>query len=239
MKLGCALLLLFMSTVAVAQELTGALVLERAIQYHDPSGNWATFNDSFVVTMTTPSQPVRTSTITINLPEAFFKVAAVRNGIETTHVVNQHINSVTTTDLHTNEVTSSTDPAAINRAVFMRDYYTYLYGLPMKLTDAGTIINDVVVRKQFKGKEYLVLEARYDAGVGTDVWYFYFDPITYAMEVYQFYRTGAIGAIDTTTGEYILLTGTAIINSIKMPASRAWYYNKDDRYLGTDVLVVD
>lgn len=73
--------------------MTGAIVLERAIHYHDPSGNWPTFNDSFVVTMTTPSQPVRTSTITINLPEAYFKVAAVRDGIETTHVVNQHLST--------------------------------------------------------------------------------------------------------------------------------------------------
>jgi hypothetical protein len=29
----------------------------------------------------------------------------------------------------------------------MKNYYTYLYGLPMKLNDAGTIINPMVERK--------------------------------------------------------------------------------------------
>jgi hypothetical protein len=33
------------------------------------------------------------------------------------------------------------------RAKFMKNYYTYLYGLPMKLNDAGTIINPMVERK--------------------------------------------------------------------------------------------
>ena len=42
--------------------------------------------------------------------------------------------------------------------------------------------------KTFKGKEYLVLKATYDEAVGKDVWYFYFDPETYAMEIYQFFR---------------------------------------------------
>ena len=35
------------------------------------------------------------------------------------------------------------------RAKMYRDYYTYLYGLPMKLKDNGTIIHDKVERKKF------------------------------------------------------------------------------------------
>jgi len=34
-----------------------------------------------------------------------------------------------------------------------------------------------------------------------------------------------------------LLTEEAIVNGIKMPKIRAWYYNKDDKYLGTDTVV--
>jgi hypothetical protein len=41
----------------------------------------------------------------------------------------------------------------------MRNYYTFLYGLPMKLADPGTIIDPVVVKKEFMGKEYLVLKS--------------------------------------------------------------------------------
>jgi hypothetical protein len=69
----------------------------------------------------------------------------------------------------------------------MQNYYTYLYGLPMKLKDPGTIISSVVNRKDFLGKEYL-LKVKYEESIGTDSWYFYFEPKTYAFKIYQFYH---------------------------------------------------
>ena len=111
-----------------------------------------------------------------------------------------------------------------------KNYYTYLYGLPMKLKDEGTIVDQTVTTITFKGKEYLVLKVNYSKEVGKDTWYFYFDPKTYAMEVYQFFKEAK------NSGEYILLSGLETINNIKMPKNRAWYYNKDDGYLGTDIL---
>jgi len=117
------------------------------------------------------------------------------------------------------------------RANMYKNYYTYLYGLPMKLKDPGTIIHNKTQKKTFKGKEYLVLKATYEKEVGGDIWYFYFDPNTFAMEVYQFFRDES-----KPDGEYILLTGEEEISGIKMPKTRAWYYNYDDKYLGTDIL---
>ena len=113
----------------------------------------------------------------------------------------------------------------------MRNYYTYLYGLPMKLKDPGTNLDSKVQKRTFKGKEYLVLKATYDQKVGDDIWYFYFDPTTYAMEVYQFYHDES-----KNDGEYILLKDMEEIDGVKMPKVRAWYYNSDDTYLGTDTL---
>jgi len=116
-----------------------------------------------------------------------------------------------------------------------KNYYTYLYGLPMKLKDPGTIISKTVVTQNFKGKEYLMLRATYNKEVGSDVWQFYFDPTTYAMEIYQFFKADP-GGDGKNTGEYILLKDIKTINGIKFPKERAWYYNKDDGYLGTDIL---
>jgi hypothetical protein len=114
----------------------------------------------------------------------------------------------------------------------MKNYYTYLYGLPMKLKDPGTLIDPKVERRSFKGKEYLVLKVKYEEGVGKDIWYFYFDPKSYALKVYQFYHDET-----KNDGEYILLSGIESAIGIKMPKTRAWYLNKDNKYLGTDVLV--
>ena len=123
-----------------------------------------------------------------------------------------------------------------DRANLYKNYYTYLYGLPMKLKDPGTNIHEKVERKTFKGKEYLVLKATYDESVGSDIWYFYFNPETYAMEIYQFFKTDDSGKLKPDSGEYILLTEEATVNNIKIPKNRAWYYNKEDKYLGTDIL---
>jgi len=57
------------------------------------------------------------------------------------------------------------------------------------------------------------------------------------MELYQFYKTDDSGSEKTDSGEYILLSEEAMVNGIKMPKVRAWYYNKDNKYLGTDTLV--
>ena len=102
----------------------------------------------------------------------------------------------------------------------------------MKLKDEGTIIHQKVEKKTFKGKAYLVLKVTYSKEVGKDTWYFYFDPTTYAMEVYQFFKE------TKDSGEYILLSGLENINKVKIPKVRAWYYNKNNAYLGTDILTV-
>lgn len=56
------------------------------------------------------------------------------------------------------------------------------------------------------------------------------------METYQFFRKDDTGKQNNSSGEYILLSGEEIINGIKMPKNRAWYYNKNDELLGTDIL---
>jgi hypothetical protein len=60
---------------------------------------------------------------------------------------------------------------------------------------------------------------------------------SYAMEVYQFFKTDDSGKEKPATGEYILLSEEALVSGVKTPKVRAWYYNKGDGYLGTDSLV--
>lgn len=221
----------------IAQDLTGNALLEKAIKYHDPNQNWSTFNGELFVTMSTPNNSNRDSHIIINLQKEFFQVKATRDSVTTTLTLDK---DTFTRGLFGNDQPSDQEIKQYNltkeRATLYKNYYTYLYGLPMKLKDPGTIIDTNVERKTFKGKDYLVLKASYDKTTGSDVWFFYFDPETYAMEIYQFFKTDENGNLKTDSGEYILLSETTTINGIKMPKIRAWYYNKDDGYLGTDTL---
>ena len=232
MKKLLIILALFLSVQTFAQQLTGKQLLEKAIQYHDPNGKWGTFKGVFLVTMETPNRPKRDSEIKIDLPRQRFSVIA-KSGKNTSeyHVNKDSIQIVFNGDKNPSEEILKKNRLSKDRAKMYKNYYTYLYGLPMKLKDEGTIIHDKVELKKFKGKQYLVLKATYKKEVGKDTWYFYFNPKSYAMEVYQFFHDET-----KNDGEYILLTKEERINGIKMPKKRAWYTNKEQKFLGVDVL---
>lgn len=230
MKYLITLSLLFIMQTVLGQSLTGTELLDKAIHYHDPQNNWASFQGEFKVVLETPDNPQRESVITLDLPKEYFNVSTLRDGKSSFREIQKGNCRFSTEDATVKQ--AALDQEGCERTLMFRNYYTYLYGLPMKLKDPGTHILPDVAMKMFKGKEYLVLRVTYDDSVGTDVWQFYFNPETYAMEVYQFFKGG-----DEKTGEYILLSEEVMVNDIKMPKDRAWYYNKNDGYLGTDKLV--
>ena len=230
MRILTFVVLLIVCGTSHAQKISAKAVLEKSIAYHDPSNQWPTFDGELQVTMSTPEGSPRVSNIKINLAQEYFNVTAKRDTTSTTYTLDKE---VCTTSIKEKPAEGKRTPC--ETATLYKNYYTYLYGLPMKLKDEGTNISEKVDIKTFKGKEYLVLKASYDEAVGSDVWYFYFDPETYAMEIYQFFKTEN-GVMKQNSGEYILLSETKTIDGIKMPKVRAWYYNKDDGYLGTDTL---
>lgn len=113
------------------------------------------------------------------------------------------------------------------RAIRMRNYYTYLWGLPMKLNDPGTQIDSEVGKEELNGKRYLVARVPYEK----DIWYFYIDPETFQMEAYKFYQDEP-----NQKGEIIYLDGLSEYKGLQIPANRSWYRTENDEFLGTDQL---
>lgn len=232
MKIWPFLILVLVSQSLLSQELTGPEVLKKAIEFHDPNQAWPTFIGTLDITMETPNSGARRSLVHLDLPNSKF-------GLEVSKEQNSY-----SFQLHKDECKISLNGSSeiseedaekfrlsCERAKMYRNYYTYLYGLPMKLMNEGTYVDSKVQRKVFKGKEYLVVKVNYDEEVGKDTWYFYFDPKSFAMEVYQFFHDES-----KNDGEYILLSGMEVMNGVKMPKTRKWYYNKDNTYLGVDIL---
>ncbi len=222
----------FLPVMSFAQTLSGAELLEKTIEYHDPYGRWETFSGQFLVTMETLDKSDRLTNISIDLPNEYFYARSVRDSIVLEFSVDKDDCKVLFNGSgEFSEEIAKEHRLSCERAHMYKNYYTYLYGLPMKLKDPGTIVHEQVETKSAFGKEYLVLKVTYLASVGEDVWYFYFNPTSYAMEVYKFFHDES-----KNDGEYILLSGEEEIHGIKMPKIRAWYMNEDDRYLGTDIL---
>ena len=231
MKLyGIIIWLCFMCFSVSAQNMSGQQLLDKTIAYHDPCGVWPTFNGTLEVSMVLPEGPARESKIQINLPQEYFSITTKRDTLVTTYTIDKQ-----TCNTSIKEIPTYGKSTPCETAQLYKNYYTYLFGLPMKLKDPGTNVSEKVRTQHFKGKDYLVLKVHYDQATGSDVWQFYFDPTTYAMEVYQFFKADPKGD-GKNTGEYILLKDIKTINGVKFPRERAWYYNKDNGYLGTDIL---
>ncbi|MBU2997520.1 hypothetical protein KO500_13810 [Cellulophaga baltica] len=216
-----------------AQVLTASELLDKSIAFHDPNNLWPTFKGKLIISMEYPDGRERLSEIKIDLPNQYFEIVTISDSIKIKQTIaKDDCNIKLNGSKNISEEEKKTHRLSCERAELMKNYYLYLYGLPMKLKDEGVQLNSEIQTKVFKGKKYLVLKVTYEENVGNDIWYFYFDPNTYAMEVYQFFHDETIN-----DGEYILLNGIETFGSFKIPKIRAWYYNKDDKHLGTDSLI--
>jgi hypothetical protein len=194
-------------------------ILASSIGYHDPEGKWEQFSGAFTIEVTSKDKPSFTREVIIDLPQEYFELIETRGDDIKTYRIDKG-------------VYAAEDSLTQARTLKLRDYHTYLYGLPMKLKDSGAQIDPKTERVVFHGKESIRMRVTYDPSVGSDTWYFYFNPENYALIAYQFYHNEAIG-----DGEYILLEALESVEGIKMPKIRSWYYNNDGSYIGTDELL--
>ncbi len=207
-------------------------IIDKAIKYHDPNSQWQKFEGTLNIKLEMPTRPGRESLIRINNERSVFEMTEYVEGDTLIRYLEPDscflsFNGAIDFDEEIREQKRLT----CERAKMYRDYYSYLYGLPMKLMDEGTQIAPEFEQVEFKGNDYLKVKVTYDKEVGEDTWYFYFNTETYAMEVYQFFHDES-----KNDGEYILLEEIEEFEGMKIPKIRKWYYNEEDKYLGTDFL---
>lgn len=213
---------------------TGPELVDAAIAYHDPNGQWPSFRHTLVIEQSRPDGSVRTADIRMDIRRGGYRYEEdTAGGLLVKGIDGQDCFATVGGQPPTAEQVEALrlDCPGIER---MRDYYLYLWGLPMKLRDPGTNIDPDIGDGEFDGQPARVAKVTYDPEVGSDLWYFYFDANTYRMIGYRFHHDEAAG-----DGEYILLSGERQVLDMKIPVERRWFMNADDRYLGTDVLVDD
>lgn len=218
-----------------AQALTGETLLSKSINYHDAKGKWSKWNPTFTLELEIQDRPNRLSEVTIDNKRGDFHLKVERDS----HLIERIVEKGKCRMLFDGKETMDSTmikkyQLTCERTEMYRNYYTYLYGLPMKLNDSGTIIHEKVEQVELRGTTYWRLKVTYDESVGDDIWYFYFDESTFALKAYQFYHDEA-----KNDGEYILLAGEVTLDGITIPKDRTWYYNSNDKLLGTDFLNIE
>ncbi|MBC2838408.1 DUF6503 family protein [Robiginitalea sp. SC105] len=226
------LLLLQVSVTGLSQAITASELLDKSIAYHDPEGHWGSLEADLEILATRPGGADRMSYIHMEQDRSLFRICVEQDGVTKKYALaGDHCELRYMGETSFSESIAASENLTCDRARMLRDYYSYLYGLPMKLRDPGTQLQPGVERVRFHGKAYLALEATYDPETGLDTWIFYFDPQTYALGAYRFYHDRS-----KNDGEYILLEGEARLGGMRLPKLRKWYRNDTGEFLGADLL---
>ncbi|WP_460923303.1 DUF6503 family protein [Pontibacter brevis] len=211
---------------------TESQLLQNTLAYHDPEGNWQELKTRLYLSSADTAGQESSFEIEMDNSTGYFAHISRENGKE---AVKGIANGKEFYLLDGSQNISAEDRENYNLTPedlkWVHSFYGYLYGLPMKLTDDGVHVKDAADAEELEGKTYRVLQVNYDAAVGTDNWFFYLNPETYAMEAYRFNHG------QPESGEYILLEQEVVVDGIRIPKVRRWYWNKNNEYIGTDTLI--
>ena len=224
---------LFVFSYCNSSKNRGQQLLDKTIAFHDPQNNWSKLKAHLYLASTDTAGKESPFELEMDNAAGYFCHITHEGGKEIAKGMNNGKEfylidgkeQVSDADRKKYELT----PEGVK---WVHSFYGYLYGLPMKLTDKGVNVSDTVTNEQINGKNYQVLHVSYDPAVGKELWNFYLDANTNALEGYRFYYPGK-----PNEGEHIMLNNVLNADGIKIPKERKWYLNKDNSVLGTDNLL--
>ncbi len=213
-------------------KMTAQEVLKKSIAFHDPKGQWASLHKKLYFHAKEIGNDSIYEQVLLDNRTTYFCHFSRADGKV---IEKEMLDTLAIGRINGDTAMSADDrkkyrlmPRQIRSA---RNSYVFLYGLPMKLNDKGTILNDTVKIDTFNGKNYLVLSVKYEKGVGTDTWFHYINPQTFALEGYRFNHNR-----QPNDGEFILCQDLIDVSGIRMPKVRLWHENKTGAYMATDIL---
>jgi len=214
-------------------ETSGAHLLAAALEHHDPDGSWVA--GRFTMTLESHRPDGSTREIVLDFDNRVGSFGATRESdaglIEAEIGPGERCELKLAGSAEIPPKTAEKHGVTCERWRRMRDYYHYMWGLPMKLADEGTLLG-AGSEGEFNGVAARVLAVTYEPETGGDTWYFYFDPATARAVGYRFYHDPA-----TNDGEYIVLEGEVEAGGVRFPRRQTWYMNDDDELLGSDELI--
>ncbi|MEM9663587.1 MAG: DUF6503 family protein, partial [Bacteroidota bacterium] len=190
---GLLLAVLLLPSLAAQAQTTraAAAVLRDALAAHDPQGLWERGVHTLALRETRPSGAERLTQLTFDRTNTTFAMRQERD-----EGVVEASWSPTTCSATLDGASMDAETADRLRlhcegprtVGFWRDYYGYLYTLPMNLVDAGTQLDPVARLDTLRGRSVWALRATYAAEIGEDTWYLYIDPDTYTLVGSRFYH---------------------------------------------------
>ncbi len=209
-------------------------LIAKSIAYHDPDGRWDTGDIALRIMESRPNGVARAVAVGMAPGAGAMEVSRETDSETVTFAVAGEEILMRAVDAE-----ESLDEEALaehgldsERVMWLRNYYLFVWGLPMKLRDPGTIVAPEPMPDSYNGQESLKVRVTYDPEVGGDTWYFYFHPDTARLIGYRFYHDES-----ANDGEYIHLDGEIENGGLRLPAKRSWFFHSNDEFLGEDEAV--
>lgn len=208
-------------------------LIDRSLEFHDPEGHWYGRAHRIDLGEKRPDGFVRMTSMRLDPVAMSFGLRQDRGEVQVEGYLDPE-NCAATVD---GVIPDSTQAARYrlncpDGLSWWREYYAFMHGMPMKLKDEGTIIHPAVVDTTFLDKPAKRVKVTYDPSVGSDIWYFYFNPESAELVGSRFYHDEA-----ANDGEYIDYDGWVEADGMRLTRSIHWFMNADGRYLGTDSLM--
>lgn len=209
-------------------------LVAKSITYHDPGGRWDTAEIALRIMESRPNGVTRTVEVGMAPGRGAMEVSRETDAAVVSFAVagEEILRRAVDADEGLDEEALAEHGLDAERVMWLRNYYLFVWGLPMKLRDPGTIVDPEPVEDSFNGQEALKVRVTYDPEVGGDTWYFYFHPDTARMIGYRFYHDES-----ANDGEYIHLDGEIESGGLRLPAKRSWFFHSNDEFLGEDEAV--
>jgi hypothetical protein len=214
---------------------TAKQLLDCSIAYHDPQGRWE--RGAFQITDQSrrPDGTGRPTVLRFDNARNRFEMdgwvdgRALRVVVENDTVLDLRVDgkaNLTPEELRSYRLSP---PEGI---LVRRNFYLYLWGLPMKLKDPGTRLDPKVRETNLQGTAVYELRVTYDERVGKDIWYFQLDRETCALVGHRFHHDESAG-----DGEHAVLSDEVSGQGLRLPRVRKWYKNKGNEFFITHTIL--
>ncbi len=193
---------------------TAESILEKSINHHDPNGQWNSFKGQLHIESNSVYSGWKTENLEVemDIPSNTFTYFNNQRNVE--------VSFEGDSCLATEEICDGYS--------WTKNFYTYIWGLPMKLHDEGTPLEEEFEVGIFNQRPCYILKANYP----DDNWLYYIDKTTHALIGFQFTKG--------KNTERVYLSKEKHVEGMLLPSVRKWMEVHEDgseKKLGDDLLV--
>ena len=195
--------------------LTAQKIVNNAIKFHDPNSSWSSLHANFHFQSCFKHNPFSPENleVEINVPENKFKYSNIERDFAAVYRKD------------TCETISSVGNC--NNYSWTKNFYTYVWRLPMKLQDPGTAIDSVFSIEKLSNDNCYKIAVNYP----NENFNFYFKCSNFELHAFSFLKNDSSGH-----GEFVEMKGTFSFKEIKSPQKRTWKDIHTRDTLGTNTV---